>query len=86
MWYRLGEEGRALPHFHLQLYAYHKTAVLAKLTGHAGLIPWPLNSPDLTHLDFSIMEFVKGLVCNPLKLAALCDKQQCSIHHNFTLT
>jgi len=65
---------------------YHKTAVLAKLTGHPELIPWPMNSPDLTHLDFSIREFVKGLVCIPLKPAALCDQQQCRIHHNFTLT
>lgn len=78
--------GRALPHFHLQMFAYHKTTVLDKLTEHAGLIPWPLNSPDLTHLYFSIREFVKGLVCIPLKPAALCDQQQYSIHHNFTLT
>jgi len=77
--------GRALPHFHLQLYACHKTEVLAKLTGRAGLIPWPLNSPDLTPLDFSIRELVKGLVCIPLIPAALCDQLQCRIRHNFTL-
>ena len=78
--------GRALPHFHLQLYAYHKTAVFAKLTGHAGLIPWSLNSPDLTLLDFSIREFVKGLACIPLIPAALCDQQQCSIHNMTSLS
>ena len=82
---QVGQGRRALPRFHLQLYAYHKTVFLAKLTGHAGLIPWPLDSPDLAPLNFSIREFAKGLVCIPLIPAALCDQQQCSIHQNFTL-
>jgi len=58
------QQDGAPPHFHRKVTSHLNRTVVAGI-GRGGTIAWPPRSPDLTHLDFSVLGYIKDKVCVP---------------------